>query len=189
MNKLKLKTPLLIFLAFSLLLVAFSSYITSAFIITDSYKIVGEIIGGGNVNLTNYSGGTLQNKSQIALGQPIIGITQNTTANLKLCLGLFCMDTYQSQYTMNFSGTLYYSNGSAVVSAPIKITINSQFSGSSWTDGLGKFFVNVYNLPSYLMGQDLNITFNVQGEVEANYNCWYNHSSTNCCKIPVIAPC
>ena len=178
-----------IILAFSLLLVI-SSYITSAFLITDTYKMKGEITGGGSANLT--FGSPIQNISKIAVGQSVIGLANNTTADLKICFGVFCTGIYQPFYSMNFTGRLNYSNGSAIVYAPIKVIVKyliSQYEGSNWTDGLGNFFVKINNLPEYFIHNDLNITLFVQSEVEAIYKCWYNHTSTNCCKEPITQHC
>jgi len=163
-----------------------SSYITSAFLITDTYRMRGEITTGG-ANLTSTD---LKNFSKIAVGQPIIGNISG--GGYKICFGIFCTDVYQPQYSMNFSGRLNYSNGSSVVNAPIKVIIkylNSQFEGRNWTSGLGEFLVKIDNLPEYIMNQDLNITINVQSEIEAVYECWYNHSSKCCCKAPLTKPC
>jgi hypothetical protein len=166
-----------------------SSYITSAFLITDTYRLKGEITTGGHVNLSTSD---YKNFSKIAVGQPIIGITQNIPANLKLCFGVFCTDVYQPQYSMNFSGRLNYSNGSVVVNAPIKDIIkyqNSKFEGINKTGGLGEFFINIDDLPDYIMGKDLNITFNVQGEIEAIYDCYYNYTEGYCCRQPGPKSC
>ena len=177
----------LIFL-FSLLLFT-STHITSAFLITDTYKIRGEITTGGHVNLSTSD---YKNFSKIAVGQPIIGIANNTTANLKVCFGVFCTDIYQPQYSMNFTGNLTYSNGSTVANAPIKFTITyqtSQFVATNWTDNSGTFFVKLDKLPEYMMNQDLNITIYVQGEIEAIHNCYYNHTEKCCCKQPGPKSC
>jgi len=152
----------------------------------------GEITTGGHVNLSTSD---YKNFSKIAIGQPIIGFANNTAANLKICFGVFCTGIYQPQYSMNFTGILTYSNGSNVSNAPIKFTVKylgsqcDHCEGKNWTDSSGKFFVKLDNLPEYMMNQDLNITIYVQSEVEAVYECWYNHSSTNCCKKPVSPPC
>jgi len=34
------------------------------------------------------------------------------------------------------------------------------------------------------MNKDLDISIIVQSEIEATYDCWYNHTSRNCCKRP-----
>jgi hypothetical protein len=149
----------------------------------------GEITTGGHVNLSTSD---YKNFSKIAVGQPIIGFANNTAANLKICFGIFCTDVYQPQYSMNFTGRLNYSNGSVVVNAPIKVIVKyltSQYEGRNWTTGLGEFFVKIDSLPEYIIYNNLNITFYVQGEIEAIYNCWYNHSSKNCCPYTKPPPC
>lgn len=178
-------------LAFSLLLLL-SSYITSAFLITDTYRMKGEITEGGHINLT--FGNPIQEVSKIAVGQPVIGIANNSAADLKVCFGVFCTGIYQPMYNMNFTGRLNYSNGSYVVNAPIKVVVrymSYQKEGVNQTDSSGNFTIKLDNLPEYIMDKDLNITMYVQGTVEAIYNCWYNHSSTTkqCCKLPLIQPC
>jgi hypothetical protein len=182
--KMDKKLVLTVVLAFSLLLFMSSSYITSAFLITDTYRMRGEITTGGHVNLSTSD---YKNLSKIAVGQPIIGIINNTLANLKLCFGVFCTDVYQPQYSMNFSGRLNYSNGSVVVNAPVKVVIKYstfQKDGMNWTSGLGEFFVKIDDLPEYITKQDLNITFYVQGEIEAVHDCYYNRTEGYCCKQP-----
>ena len=187
--KINKKLVLTVIIAFSLLLVISSTYITSAFLITDTYRMRGEITTGGHVNLSTLD---YKNFSKIAVGQPIIGITQNIPANLKLCFGVFCTDIYQPQYSMNFTGILTYSNGSNVSNSPIKVTVNylgSQFEGKSWTDNSGIFFIKLDKSPEYMMNQDLNITIYVQGEIEAIHNCYYNHTESCCCKQPGPKSC
>jgi hypothetical protein len=146
----------------------------------------GEITTGGG----NLSSADLKNFSKIAVGQPIIGNISG--GGYKVCFGVFCTDVYQPQYSMNFSGRLNYSNGSVVVNVPIKVIVKyltSQYEGRNWTTGLGEFFVKIDSLPEYIIYNNLNITFYVQGEIEAVYNCWYNQSSKCCCKTPLTKPC
>ena len=165
---------------------------TSAFLITDTYRMKGEITTGGHSNLTNISGSIIRNVSKIAVGQPIIGYANNSAANLKICFGVFCTDIYQPQYSMNFTGRLNYSNGSVVVNAPIKVIVKyltSQYEGKSWTNNSGIFFVKLDKLPEYMMNQDLNIIIYVQGEIEAIHNCYYNHTESCCCKQPGPKSC
>ena len=188
---------LTMFVAIFLVLFISSSYITSAFFISDTYRMRGEITGGGHVNLTNVSAGVIKNVSKIVVGQPIIGNASG--GPYKICFGLLCTDILQPYYTMNFSGILKYSNGSAVADSPIKIGItlskysSYEFSDMSRTNGTGYFFVKLDNLPDYMMYRNLNISFYVQGDVEAVYRCYYNYSSTanpkSCCKIPLIGSC
>ena len=96
---------------------------------------------------------------------------------------------------MNFSGRLSYSNGSLVTYTPVKIVVKycpstcSQFEGNNWTDGAGQFFIKMENLPDYMMGKDLNITTYVRGEIEAVYDCWYNHTEGCCCRQPGPKTC
>lgn len=176
-----------------LLLFFISSNITSAFLITDTNRIIGEVIGGGYVNMTY--GSPVQNGSKIAVGQPIIGITNDST--YKVCFGVFCTGIYGSDYgkfSMNFSGRLNYSNGTAIIYSPIKITINYlqyQYYIINSTDGVGAFFIKLDDLPQVMMNKDLNISINLQGNVEAVYNCLYNHTSITkqCCPKPIIQPC
>ena len=137
--------------------------------------------------MTNFSASVLQNISKLAVDQQIIGIVSNTVANLRVCFGIFCTGIYKPQYSMNFTGGLNFSNGSAVANAPITFTVNyqsSQFVASSWTNSSGYFFVKIEDLPEYVMKKDLNMTIYVQSEVEAVYNCYYNYSLGKCCKQP-----
>ena len=175
-------------LTISLLLLASSSYITSAFFIYDTYRLRGEITTGGHVNLTTV--GPKQNVSKIAVGQPIIGNISGV--GYKMCFGVFCTDVFKPQYSMNFSGRLNYSNGSAVIYTLVKIIVkylSSQIEGTNRTDGLGQFFIKIDNLPEFMMNKDLNITTYVQGEIEAVYDCWYNNTEGCCCKQPGPKSC
>lgn len=151
--------------------------------------MIGEIIGGGHVKLTTR--GTIQNISKIAIGQPIIGIANNS--NYKICFGIFC-PFYQPLYSMNFTGRLNYSNGSVVINTPVEITIKYSaynYVGRNNTDSLGIFFIKIDDLPEGMMNKNLEITIHVTDEIEAVYNCLYNYSSPSktCCKLPLTAPC
>jgi len=172
-------------LVFSIFLV-----ISSAFIISDSsYKMRGEITGGGHVNLTNITGGYL---SKIAIGQPIIGNVSG--GGYKICFGVFCTGAFEPQYNINFTGILNYSNGTAVKSAPIKITVkygSSQYEGNNRTDNQGNFFVKIKNLPEVLFvpPKILRVDIYVVGEIEAQYYCYYNYTNDQkCCPIYGV-PC
>jgi len=133
-----------------------------------------------------------KNVSKISIGQPIIGTASNS--NYKICFGFFCQffEVQQAQlYSMNFTGRLKYSNGSAVVNAPIKFIIKNstiQYEGQNWTDSFGQFSLKIDNLPESFVTNDLNITIYVKSEIEAVYNCWYNHTSQRCC-APEQLPC
>lgn len=182
------KTVIILIVVFSLLSILSSTYITSAFLVSSpSNKIRGEISSGGHMNLT---WGSPQNFSRIVVGQPVIGFTSG--GNFKMCLGFLCAEALPSvltRYSMNFSGRLNYSDGSPVINSLIKVTIKDPISkyeksANSETGGLGEFFVKITNLPEVIMDKDLDISIYVQSEVEALYTCFYNHSSTNCCKRP-----
>jgi len=188
-DSLKIRKELVLILSILFLLIfTISPYITSAFLIIDTYRLRGEITtGGGNINSAD-----LKNFSKIAVGQSIIGITQNIPVNLKICFGVFCTDTYEPQYSMNFTGTLNYSNGTYVKNAPIKVIIKyltNQFEGKNWTDNQGQFFVKINNVPEYAIKKDLNITFYVQGEIEAIYKCFYNATCQKCFPRPGTRNC
>lgn len=185
-----IKLALTLILAFSLLFIV-SSYITSAFFfINGAYNVRGEIVSGGSVNLT--FGSPIKNMSQLVIGQPVIGVANNSTANLKMCFGIYCTDTQQPLYSMNFSGFLNYSNGMLVNNTPVTFTIDyfgAEFQNTNFTDNSGNFYVEIDNLPEYVIRKDFNVTIRVQGDVDATYQCWYNHSSSKCCKMPFTPPC
>jgi hypothetical protein len=87
--------------------------------------------------------------------------------------------------SMNFSGYLKYSDGSAVSSAQIRVTIKNSslsFEKSSIdvTDKNGYFFVRLDNLPSFIMNTDFDVSFYVIGEVEAIYECHYSKATGSC---------
>jgi hypothetical protein len=184
--KIRRRLVLEVTLVFSILLIISSSYITSAFLITDTYRISGEITtGSGNLASTD-----LKNFSKIAVGQPIIGNISG--GGYKICFGVFCTDVYQPAYSMNFSGTLNYSNGTFVKNAPVKVIVKyltTQFEGDDKTNSSGQFYVKMSNLPEYIIGKDLNITFYVQGEIEAIYNCFYNYTCKTCFPRPGTKNC
>lgn len=159
--------------------------------IKDENKIVGEIIEGGHVNLTY--GNPIQNISQIAVGQPVIGLTSDST--YKVCFGLLCTGIYSpiyGEFNINFSGRLNYSNGTPIIYSPVKITVkylNYEYDKTNSTDGLGQFFIKLEDLPQVMMQKDLDITISVQSNIEAIYNCYYNFTEGYCCKQPGPKSC
>lgn len=170
MVNLRIKIAFLIFLIFSLSLV-----VTSAFVINDGYKIKGVISGGGR-NLTGAYG------LKLAIGQPITGTTYG---NYKVCFGFFCMLASPGENVMNFTGSLNYSNGEPVKNSLIRITLKNETLGfervgTSQTDDLGNFFIKITGLPLNIMSSNLNISFQVIGEVEAIYECYYSVLSGKC---------
>ena len=186
--KIDKRLTLTFIIAFSLLLVVFSTYITSAFLLTGTYKLSGGITTGGSVNLTNYTAGVLKNVSMTVVGQPVVGIASNGAANLKMCFGVFCTDFYQPTYSINFTGFLNFSNGSVVANSPITFTINyfgAEVEGKNFTDSSGNFFVKIDNLPEYMIKKDLNVSIKVESDIEAFYECYYNYSLGKCCKQPL----
>ncbi|MEM5778677.1 MAG: hypothetical protein QXK49_03555, partial [Candidatus Aenigmatarchaeota archaeon] len=129
-----------------------------------------------------------KNISKIAIGQPVIGIAENSSKNIKICFGLFCQPIYQiptNLYSMNFTGRLKYSNGSSVSDAKIRFIIEDTFEYESInkTDSFGQFYVRIDNLPEEVVTSDLNITIYVEADIEAVYKCWYNHTSQKCCPL------
>ena len=122
---------------------------------------------------------------------------ETSPTSYKICFGFFCLfDVSKTIYSMNFTGKLNYSNGSAVSDVPVKVIINyydgimnHQFYNFGWTNSTGNFIVKIDNLPDYIVGKDLDISIDVQGNIEAVYTCWYNHTSTNCCKQPFTGAC
>lgn len=162
-------------LIFSLLLV-----ITSAFTIQGNQKITGVISDGGGISIT---GGTF--KSHVVVGQPVIG--EVTSVNYKICFGVFCTKTFQTQYYINIEGQLKYNNGMLVKNSPVEVTIkyqSSQFKLINTTDDSGYFFIRFINLPEYLFlpppGKILEIEIYVIGEVEAIHECIYYPSTEKC---------
>jgi hypothetical protein len=181
--------------AFSLLLATSlllpKSEITAAFIISSSQnKIIGEITGGGNVNLISSS-----YVSKIAIGQPVVGTA--TSGNFKICFGILCTGIFQPLYSMNFSGSLNYSDRSPVTFADLIVTIENSTlkrTTQSSTDANGHFLVIFDDLTENYINRDLFVTFLVKGKIEATYTCWYNHSQQlgkNCCPTtpPTVPTC
>jgi len=173
---------LLVFIFFSLFFV-----LSNAFIMTYPYnKLVGSIMTSG----ATLSGGSYESK--IFVGQPIVGTIEG--GNRRMCLGTLCSSIVIQVYDINFTGTLNYSDGSVVATTPIEITIDYQgqkFKGTTITESDGDFFIKLIDLPAYVFGKDLNVTIYVYGKVEAIYECWYNHTSENCCPHETIGliPC
>ena len=167
-------------LAFSLLLV-----ISSAFIITDvDYKIKGIISIGGKV-----SGGFI---TKTVVGQSVAGATSN--ANNIICFGFFCSFIPTGTNSINFTGYLNYSNGEAVKNSLMILTLTNETlgfekKGMSQTDNVGYFFIKLENLPKMIMNSNFYVSMHVLGNVEAVYDCWYNHTSENCCPLPLTGPC
>jgi len=98
--------------------------------------------------------------------------------------------------SLNFSGILNYSNGQPVKNSLIKITVINSTLGfvryvTNLTNSSGYFFVRMDSIPENMVNVDFNISFYVMGEVEAVYDCWYNHTSITkrCCKMPLTGPC
>jgi hypothetical protein len=96
--------------------------------------------------------------------------------------------------SMNFTGYLNYSNNEPVKNSLIKMTIKNntlgyEKSGIDETDQLGFFFVKIENIPDTIMNSNLDISIYVLGDVEALYDCWYNHTSGKCCSVPLSGPC
>ena len=179
--KIKRKEVFLTFiLIFSLFLV-----ITSAFVITDTnYKIKGIIGIGGKV-----TGGFI---SKTSVGQSVAGMTSN--ANNIVCFGFFCSFLPTGINSMNFTGYLNYSTGEPVKNSLIIVTIRNQTlgfekKGMSQTDNLGYFFIKLESLPKTIMSSNFDVSMRVLGNVEAIYECWYNHTSENCCPLPFTPPC
>ncbi|MFW9852642.1 MAG: hypothetical protein ACFFDS_06855 [Candidatus Thorarchaeota archaeon] len=171
----KKKLVLTTLLIFSLLLV-----ISSAFTIQNNQKITGVISDGGGINIT---GGAF--KSHVVVGQPVIG--EATSANYKICFGVLCTRTFQTQYYINIAGWLKYDNGMLVKNSPVEVTIkyqSSQFKLTNTTDDSGYFFIRFTNLPEHLFlpppGKILEIEIYVIGEVEAIYKCTYYPSTEEC---------
>jgi len=168
------KAIVAVVLAFSLLLA-----ISYAFVITDTYKIRGVISGGGlAIEDSSY-------KSKVVVGQPVIGIATGTS--YKVCLGYLCTGAFEPPYSINLTGTLYYTNGTAVINTDIKIEIYYQGrkvgEKSDVTDPLGIFYVDVRNLPEYLfepIRRDLDIKIYVYGEIEAIHECTYYAIDQEC---------
>jgi hypothetical protein len=167
-------------LVFSLLLV-----ISSAFMITDTnYKIKGVIGIGGKV-----TGGFI---TKTSVGQSIAGAASN--ANNIVCFGFFCSFIPTGVNTINFTGYLNYSSGEPVKNSLIVVTIRNQTlgferKGMSQTDNVGYFFIKLENLPKMIMSSNFDVSMRVLGNVEAVYDCWYNHTSENCCSLPFTPPC
>lgn len=167
-------------LAFSLLLV-----ISSAFMITSAnYKIKGIIGSGGKV-----TGGFI---SKTSVGQSVAGMSLG--ANNIICFGFFCLFLPTGVNSINFTGYLNYSNGEPVKNSLITITIKNETlgfkrNGMSQTDNLGYFFIKLENLPKMIMSSNFDVSMRVLGDVEAIYECWYNHTSENCCSVPHTGPC
>lgn len=179
----KEKTLTSIFLVFSLLLVTSlifvvskpSKSITSAFIISaPSAKMVGEITGGGR-NLTGVY------NLKVAVGQSVVGNISN--ANLRICLGVLCSSGLASHaYSINFTGQLNYSNGTAVSNSLITVYITyltDTYSESNTTDNNGNFLIVINNIPN-LENKNFNVKFYLEGEIEATYECRYDHITENC---------
>jgi hypothetical protein len=96
--------------------------------------------------------------------------------------------------TMNFTGYLNYSNGQPVKNSLIKITLRNdtlgyEKSGINQTNQYGYFFVKIPNVPDAVMISNLYISIYVIGNIEAVYDCWYNHTSSMCCSLPLTGPC
>lgn len=140
-------------------------------------------------------GSPIQRRLKIAVGQPIIGVVNDST--YKVCFGVYCTGIYGNeteygQFSMNFSGRLNYSNGTAIVYSPVKITVSYlqyHYSMINETNGLGEFFINLEDLPQFLMKKDLDISINLQGNIEAVYNCYYNFTEKYCCVQPGAKHC
>jgi len=139
-------------------------------------NITGEITGGGR----NLTGGSLNLK--VAVGQPIVGNV--SSANLKICLGMFCgLGGAPPSYTVNFTGQLNYSNGTAItntkITAFVTYLITNTYSQSNTTDSDGKFLI-VVDTPN-LQGKDFDVKFYVESEVEATYTCKYDPNPPYMC--------
>jgi len=178
-----------LFIVISLMLVSKtpSKSITGAFMVSaTNLNITGGITGGGYVNLT---GGSL--KLKVAVGQPIVGNVSNQGANLKICFGVFCTigGAAPPPYIINFTGQLNYSNGTAVANQPITAYITyltNTYSNATTTDNNGKFLIVISNLPK-IENKDFDVKFYVSGEIEATYECTYDHNTDKCC--PSGPPC
>jgi hypothetical protein len=130
--------------------------------------------GTGTVS---YSG--TNNPSSVTMNSPI-----NEIAN-------FDCGTANS---INFTGYLNYSNGQPVKNSLIRFTLRNntlsyEKSSVDQTDQYGHFFVKIVNIPDVIINSNLDISIYVVGEVEALYDCWYNHTSEKCCSLPLTGPC
>jgi len=167
-------------LAFSLLLVISLAFMTTS----TNYKIKGVISIGGKVS------GDFMSKTSV--GQSSAGISSG--ANYIICFGFFCSFIPTGINSINFTGYLNYSSGEPVKNSLITVTIKNETlgferKGMSQTDNLGYFFVKLENLPKMIMNSNFDVSMRVLGNVEAIYDCWYNHTSENCCAVPFTPPC
>ena len=167
-------------LVFSLLLVISSAFITTS----TNYKIKGVISIGGKV-----TGGFI---TKTSVGQAITGMASNV--NNIICFGFFCSFIPTGVNSINFTGYLNYSTGEPVKNSLIIVTIRNatlgfEKKGMSQTDNIGYFFIKLENLPKMIMNSNFDVSMRVLGNVEAVYDCWYNHTSENCCSLPFTPPC
>jgi len=89
---------------------------------------------------------------------------------------------YVGASQVNFSGTLEYKDNTPVEFAKITVTITYQqkeYIGKTASDINGDFFIKV-DIPSYLIGADYLVNFYVRNDVEAVYECWYDHITEQC---------
>jgi hypothetical protein len=83
---------------------------------------------------------------------------------------------------VNFSGYLEYNNETVLAFAKIIATItykSEEYSTVNMTDSNGYFFIEI-PIPSYLISEDFLVTFYVRNEIEAIYECIYDHRTEEC---------
>lgn len=155
-----------------------SQPITSAFMISNviaNLNITGELTGGGN----NISIGSIKVKASV--GQTVVGVANNTVANIKVCFGISCKIGPKFDYTVNFTGQLNYSNRTAISNGLITAYITyltNTYSQRNTTDSNGNFLV-VVKTPN-LQNLDFNVKFYVESDIEATYECRYDHITEDC---------
>ncbi len=164
---------LVIFLAFFIFLINAKAF----FIISDSsqFKITGLTTAGGGA----IEGGTF--RAKIGIGQDIVGNVTNS--NFRLCLGIFCTETFNPPYHINITGRLVLTNGTVLANTDLTVTvkyITGQWSTQNTTDGLGFFFIVIKTVPEYLQNKTFNISFTTQGSITAIYECTYNPTIRIC---------
>lgn len=140
-----------------------------------TYKLSGVLTSGGNNTKSSSYVSTL------SIAQPAIG--QMSSSNYKLCLGVYCTETFNPPYEITTSGKLFYDNGSTVSNADIRITINYKsynFESTNKTDGAGNFFVKISNLPEFMRYRNFDVKIYVVDEIEALYECTYNTTTQQC---------
>ena len=159
-----------------------SKFITSAFMVSTAsppiINVTGEITGGGR-NLT--SGVNIRIK--LTVGQAIVGVVNNS--NLKVCFGFLCKPGASNIYSINFTGQLNYSNGTAVINKPFTATIIHEPSGTyktvtNNTDSNGYFLTVIENIPN-LSEEDFKVKFYLADDIEATYECTYDPGTEKCC--------